>query len=336
MKTKRLLCSAAAIILTLSGCGNKALTKEESLTVYAMDTVMELKACGDEDAAKAALRAAEREILRLDALFRRDSEDSDIYKINHGTAQASADTAEIVRRAAEISASTDGAFDVTIAPVMDLWGFYGGNFRVPTDSEIVAALERVGYKNISVGGEAVTLSGGAQLDLGGIAKGFASEKIMKIFVENGISSALVSLGGNVRALGTKPNGEKWRIAVQNPDGGAYIGYLDISDLAVITSGGYQRCFERDGVVYHHIIDPATGYPADSGVKSVTVIGSDGTLADGLSTALFVMGLDKGTEYWRTHDGFDVIFVTNENEIYVTEGAADIFESDSHYEILDKT
>ncbi len=123
------------------------------------------------------------------------------------------------------------------------------------------------------------------------------------------------------------------MAVQHPDNESYIGVLSVSDTAVITSGGYQRFFEQDGVIYHHIIDPSTGYPADSGVKSVSIVSADATLADGLSTALFVMGLDAGAEYWRSHNGFDVVFITDNNEIYITEGIKDCFESQYEYTVI---
>ena len=148
---------------------------------------------------------------------------------------------------------------------------------------------------------------------------------------------MVSLGGNVQALGAKPDGSKWKVAVQNPDSDeSYIGVLEIAGKAVITSGGYERYFEKDGKTYHHIIDPATGYPADSGLKSVTIISSDGTLADGLSTSLFIMGKDKACDFWKEHsDKFDMILMTDDNELYVSEGIADVFSSDLTTNIVKK-
>lgn len=337
MKFKRLICCLTASIFITAGCtitetGQSEGSGEAEISVYAMDTVMNLKAYGSN--AESALREAEREILRLDSQLKRGSENSEVYKINSGgAAEISEDTAEIVSRALEISRLTGGAFDISIAPIMDLWGFYGNNFRVPAAEEIGMTLPLVGYENISVDGCAVSVKNEAKIDLGGIAKGFASDRIMEILRRNNIESGIISLGGNVQTLGEKPDGSKWRVAIQNPDGGAYIGTVGISDMAAVTSGGYQRFFERDGMVYHHIIDPKTGYPADSGVKSVTVFSSDGTLADGLSTALFVMGLNEGLEYWRNHGGFDAVFVTDDNKIYVTEGIESVFESEFDYEII---
>ena len=308
--------------------------EEAEKTVFAMDTVMTLKAYGEN--AKAALNSAEDEIIRLDTTLRRKSTDSEVYKINtEKSANVSDDTASLIKKALEICSSTNGAFDISIAPVMDLWGFYTKEFHVPSEKELDFELEKVDFNNITAEGNTVSLKDSTELDLGGIAKGFLSQRIMEIFRNNGISSGIVSLGGNIQTLGEKNGGGKWRIAVQSPDDDSYLGVVNVSDMAVITSGGYQRFFEQDGVIYHHIIDPKTGYSANSGLKSVTIVSSDGTLADGLSTALFVMGFDKGTDYWKEHDGFDVIFVTDDDQIHITSGLDGIFESKNNYSIITK-
>lgn len=334
MKFRRIFL-AAVCIAVLPACSvsdNEQTAYEAEKMVYAMDTVMTLKACGEN--AESALEEAEQEIIRLDNTLRRKSSDSEIYRINtEKKAEVSEDTAELIRDALDICSLTDGAFDISIAPVMDLWGFYTKDFRVPSDNELSQELERVDYRNISVDGNRVFADNGSQIDLGGIAKGFLSGRIIEIFKSNGVESGIISLGGNVQTFGIKPDGSAWKVAVQNPDDSAYIGTVAVSDKAVITSGGYQRFFEQDGVVYHHIIDPKTGCPAESGVKSVSVVSDNGTLADGLSTALFIMGLEKGTEYWKTHDGFDVIFVTDDNRICITQGLEDIFESEYAYSVI---
>lgn len=323
---------AAVCAVALSGCSQN--NAEVTKTIYAMDTVMTLKAYGKN--AELALDEAKKEIERLDYSLRRGNPDSEIYKINaDGSGTVSEDTAELIGDALEICRSTEGAFDISIAPVMDLWGFYTKDFYVPNDDELSSELSRVGYTNISVDKNNVSVSGGAQLDLGGIAKGYLSGKITEIFKNDGVESGIVSLGGNVQTLGKKTDGSEWKVAIQNPDNDTYIGALSVSDKAVITSGGYQRFFEKDGVRYHHIIDPKTGYPADSGVKSVSIVSDNGALADGLSTALFVMGLDEGTEYWRSHGGFDVVFMTDDNRVYITEGLKDIFESELEYSVITK-
>lgn len=178
---------------------------------------------------------------------------------------------------------------------------------------------------------------GMEIDLGGIAKGFTSSRVMEVFKEHGVKHGLVSLGGNVQALGTKENGKPWRVAIQNPESEMdYLGVLEIDNKCVITSGGYERFFEKEGVRYHHIIDPRTGYPADSGIISATIISDDGALADGLSTSLFIMGKDQAEKYWRSNaDKFDFILEDKEGRLYVTEGAAGILTTDAQTEVIKK-
>ena len=333
MKISYLLAPLICVIV-LAGCGrNTADSAEFSKAVFAMDTEMTLKAYGANS--ESAVNAAEREINRLDRLFDRGRDGSDINKVNaEGTAKVSSDTSALTETALDVCEATDGAFDITIAPVMDLWGFYTGEYQVPDDDELAKAMEKVDRAKVNVDGEVVSVKDGAKLDLGGIAKGYLSARIMEIFRENGVESGIVSLGGNVQALGLKPDGSKWRVAIQDPrETDMFIGSVSISDKAVITSGGYQRYFEDGGNIYHHIIDPSTGYPAESGLSSVSIISEDGATADGLSTALFVMGLDKGSDFWRAHNGFDVIFVTGDGEIYVTDGLSGVFESERKYTVI---
>ena len=234
-----------------------------------------------------------------------------------------------------MSSSTDGAFDITIAPVMDLWGFFTKDYRVPSDGEIKDALKYVDYRRVSVSGTRVSVGNGMKLDLGGIAKGYLSGRIIDIFKERGVSSGIVSLGGNVHCLGTRPDGEAWRVAVQNPSGEGYIGVLPVTDKAVVTSGGYQRYFESGGKTYHHIIDPKTGVSAESGLSSVTVVSEDGARADALSTALFVMGLDGAEKYYKERGGFEAVLVTDSGEVYVTDGLKDNFESEYEYKVINE-
>ena len=339
-KKKRLpeliMFTAIASLFLLTACSNPQKNnelKESSKTVYAMDTVMDISAYGSD--AETVLNTVEKEIMRLDNLLRRKNESSEVYKINScKSVYVSSDTANLIKKALDISKSTDGAFDISIAPVMDLWGFYTKEFNVPDESGLKDALSRVNYNNITVDGNNVSVSENTEIDLGGIAKGFLSDRIIQIYRENGIESGIVSLGGNVQTLGRKPDGKLWRVAIQNPDNeGAYLGILSVEDMAVITSGGYQRYFEKDGITYHHIINPDDGFPSNSGLKSVTVVGESGTLADGLSTALFVMGLQKSIDYWKTCDGIDIVMLTDNDELYITEGLKDIFESSYKYNII---
>ena len=176
---------------------------------------------------------------------------------------------------------------------------------------------------------------GLEIDLGGIAKGFTGDRVGEIFSRYNINSGIISLGGNVQAYGTKTNGKPWRVAIQNPESSMeYLGVLDVQDKAVVTSGGYERFFEENGVRYHHIIDPRTGYPADSGLISATIVCEKGILADGLSTSLFIMGKDQAEKFWRESDlYFDYILEDKGGTLYVTEGIADSLMTDAKVEVV---
>ena len=179
-------------------------------------------------------------------------------------------------------------------------------------------------------------AGGKTCTIGGIAKGYAAGRVRTILREAGVTSAIISLGGNVAAVGKKPDGSAWTVGLQDPDRPeAYFGTVSIEDACVVTSGAYQRYFEENGVCYHHILDPHTGCPAESGVKSVSVVAQDDTLADALSTALFVMGLDAGAELWNSSGlSFEAVFVTDDNTVWITPGLAGRYRSNRPYQILE--
>lgn len=312
---------------------------EASKDIFAMDTYMTVTAYGEK--AQDAVDAAEAEIERLDAFLSTGNADSEVVKLNEAkNATLSEDGGYLVERALELNKETDGAFDIAIYPVMEAWGFPTQNFRVPSADELTELLKHVDASEISYNKTTREISfadSQMKIDLGGIAKGYTSSRIMDIFKENGITSGLVNLGGNVQALGAKTDGSNWRVAVQSPDDTEdYLGVLSIQNKAVITSGGYERYFEQDGVTYHHIIDPKTGYPAENGLVSVTIVSEDGTLADGLSTSLFIMGEEKAAEFWRAHsEEFDAVLVTDDGTIYVTEGLKDSFTTEQDMKIITK-
>lgn len=321
-----------------AGCGQQQKTEqtegtEESASqdIFAMDTYMSVTAYGAD--AESAVSDAIAEIERLDALLSTGETDSEIYKLNqNGGGSISEDTSYLLERALEIWKSTDGCFEIGIYPLMQEWGFTDGNYKVPDKETLQKLLPLADSSKIDFNEKDQTVSfeqDGMEIDFGGIAKGYTSGRIMDIFREHGIISGMVSLGGNVQVLGTKTDGSKWRVAVQNPeDTENYLGVLETQDRAVITSGGYERYFEQDGKTYQHILDPKTGYPADSGLTSVTIVSADGTLADGLSTSLFVMGKEKAVAYWRAHsEEFDAILVEKDGTVSVTENIADQFTPD---------
>lgn len=321
----------AAVILT-SGC---SLESKYDCEFYAMDTVMTINAYGSKS--ESAVKAAQNEISRLDRLLSVQSETSEIFKLNQSKEMTvSEDTLTLITRSKEIYTLTDGAFDISCEPLTREWGFYSGlENRVPSQQAIENALKGVGAAHIKIKDSTITLDENTSLDLGGIAKGYASQKAAEILKENGVNSALMSLGGNVRAVGSKPDGENWSVAITDPDDNSKsIGTLKISDKAVVTSGGYQRYFEENGQIYHHIIDTKTGYPADSGLKSVTIVSSDDTLADALSTSLFVMGLEKSGEFYSENSSlFGAVFITDKGEIYVTDNLKDSFMSEQGFEVI---
>lgn len=351
-KLRLILASAVVASMLLTGCGTASNTKNTgsasetqttnsttassaqpvSQEIFAMDTYMTVTAYGDN--AQKGVTDAVAEIQRLDNLLSIGKEDSEISKLNKsGCAALSDDTAVMVTKALDLYKSTGGAFDITVLPLMELWGFTTQEYYVPTEDEIQSTLQRVGADKLTWDESTKTLTLGdkQEIDLGGIAKGFTSSRIMEIFKKDGVTCGMVSLGGNVHLLGTKQDGSAWRVGIQDPDSerNIMLGVLEASDCAIITSGAYERHFEKDGVTYHHIVDPATGKPSNSGLTSVTIVSKDGTLADGLSTSLFVMGKDKAIAYWKQHaDEFDTILVDKDRNVYITEGIAGNFSPDS--------
>lgn len=308
--------------------------------IFAMDTYMTITGYGEQ--CEEAVEAAVAEVERLDALLSVGSEESEIGQINlTGSGHLSEETAMMVEKSLELYQDTKGAFDITIYPMMALWGFTTGNFRVPEEEEIAETLKLVDCGSLiyDSGTRLLTLGERQGIDLGAIAKGFTSNRLMEIFEEYDLLSGVVSLGGNVQCYGTKTDGSLWRCGIQNPlnpESGNVVGIVQVSDCAVITSGGYERYFtdEATGKTYHHILDPSTGISADSDLLSVTIVSPDGMLADGLSTACFILGLEKATDLWREKsDSFDMVLVTTDEKIYVTEPLTSCFSSKKEVNII---
>ena len=322
----RALCLILALCLALAGCGRRPDGTPHRRTVFAMDTVMNLTAYGENG--DAALDAAETEIKRLDALLARGTEGSAVYTLNHDGTVVDAEVAALLQTCGSISLATGGAFDPTVAELLALWGFGSGagEHRVPTQAEIDSSLAHVGEKHLHIDGAQVILDLPAQLDLGGVAKGYAGERLFARMKESGVTSAVLDLGGDVALWGGKLDGP-WRVAIKDPaDEGAFLGVLETDgDRFIMTSGVYERYFEENGVRYHHILDPKTGYPADSDLVSATVICSDGVWADALATACCVLGAEGALalrERAAADMPFDVILVTADGRVlYTCEGFA---------------
>ena len=316
---------------------------EYSQEVFAMDTYMTVTAYGAK--AQEAVEESISEIQRLDNLWSVGNAESEIAQINeNGSLVLSEETATLIEESLDLYKETDGKFDITIYPLMVEWGFTSQNYKVPAQERIEELLAYVDADAIEYNKETreLKLPEHVQIDLGGIAKGYTSAHIMDIFAKYDIVSGLVSLGGNVQTYGTKTDGSNWKVGVENPDQTVgqlsksdYVGVIQIADKAVITSGGYERYFEEDGVTYHHIIDPDTGKPANNGLISVTIVSDDGLLADGLSTSLFIMGKEKAIDFWREHsDQFDTILVDDQGGITVTAGLKEAFDSELDFDIVE--
>lgn len=330
------LCSIFLSFAFLTGCSGQEvpesavkLTETQTTAFFAMDTVMELTVYCEPQ----LLEQAENRVEALEALFSVTDEDSEIYIANHsGTASLSEDSAMLLSEGLALCQRTGGALDLSIYPVMQAWGFTADHCRVPEKDELSKLVSRVDYRQINFDPKkrSVALGAGMEIDLGSIAIGYAGDRLTELLQNAGVSSALLNLGGNIQVLGSKPDGSPWKIAIQNPAGDGNIGVRSASDCAVITSGGYERFFEEDGQIYWHIIDPSTGYPAHSGLTSVTVVGESGTLCDGLSTALLVMGKEAAAALWRGSDDFEAVFVSEDGSVAITEGLEASFSLTEDY------
>lgn len=336
-KKKYIFAIEAAVIILIIGCILHTRNyKQSHAELFTMDTIISLTTYGADG--QEAVDEATKEINRLNSLWSVGSPNSEISQINDiGGGKISPDTASLLQIAITAYQQTDGLFDFTIYPLMELWGFTSQEYHVPEQREISALLSTVDGSSVTVRDDhAVTLAPGQKIDLGGIAKGYASARIMEIFRKHGIKSALVSLGGNIQTLGRRPDGKPWRVGIQDPNGttGEYLAVLSVKDKAVITSGGYERYFIENNRTYIHILDPRTGYPADSDLLSVTVISEDGAKADALSTALYIMGREKAVDYWKAHASeFDLVLIDDTNVIYATDGVKDAIEAEQEIIIL---
>lgn len=296
------------------------------LETISMGTIITQKIYG-KNAQKAAIKA-EEEIKELESLMSFFLETSEVSKINKNAGlsevQVSSDVLYVLNRAKYFSEISDGAFDITIGPVAKLWGIFTDKAKIPSKEEITYALKFTGYEDISINnglGSVMLKKAGESVDLGAIAKGYAADKVIDIYKQYNIESAFVNLGGNVMVLGTKPDGTPWRIGIQNPilERGLCLGAVNAIGKTIVTSGDYVRYIEKDNKKYHHILDPRTGYPADSRLISTTIVSEKSIGADAISTAIFILGLDEGMKLINSMKDMEAIFITKNKEIHVTEG-----------------
>ncbi|WP_425446466.1 FAD:protein FMN transferase [Dethiothermospora halolimnae] len=259
---------------------------------------------------------------------------SEVIDINSNSGEnfvkVSRDTFNVIEKSLYYSELSKGYFDITVGPIVKLWNIGSDDARVPTKDEIKATLPKVDYKKILINKdtkEVMLKDKGMVIDLGGIAKGYVADEVKNLLVDNGVEHGIINLGGNVYTLGTKVDGSKWKIGIQNPleTRGAYIGTVSVSNKSIVTSGIYERFFEKDGKRYHHILSPFTGYPVNNNLSGVSIISDKSIDGDALSTSIFSIGLKEGKKIIENLDGVDAIFITKDKKISITSGLKDNFE-----------
>ena len=329
---KRLLCALLALsLLTLPGC--KRAPEPVEFSTFAMDTMMSFTLYGDKEKCAIARSTIGMILSDYEAALSATREDGGIAKVNRADGQpVELGSPQLLERTLELCEVTGGALDITAYPAVKAWGFTQEEHQVPSPAELAELVEKIDYTAIKLEGDTVTLPAGVEIDLGAVAKGYVGDVLAG---QIGLTSALLDLGqSTIVAVGSKPQGTPWRIGVVDPARpGSYFAVVELEDCAMGTSGGYQRYFEQDGITYWHILDPDTAAPARSGLASVTVVSPSALTCDGLSTALFVMGLEDGAQFWRDHPelDFEAVFVTETGEIYRTAGLEGRFSLAEGYE-----
>lgn len=322
MKKKMLaLTSAALIAFSAVSCTSPSESESLSETGMYFDTVVTVEAWGTtRDVLENCMDMCEK----YEQLFSAHIETSEISEINRAAGrpvEVSPETAELIQLGCRFGELTDGKFDITIAPASMLWDFHhADNPVVPDSGKLKEAASHTDYRCVHVDGCTVTLSDpDAMIDPGGIAKGYIADRIKEYLQSQGVGHALINLGGNMLAVGGRYDGADFRIGIQEPfaDSGTVIAAVSVSDASVVSSGNYERYFEKDGVLYHHILDPDTGMPADTGLYQVTVLSESSAEGDALSTACFLLGPEKGMELIRSLDGVEAVFVTDDMEILLS-------------------
>jgi len=303
-----------------------------------MDTIVEFKVYGNNSAKKALEKAIDR-IREIEDRMSATKEDSDVAMINKNAGKQPVkvhdDTFYVIKKALEYSELTNGDFDITVRPLIDLWDILSDNPRVPSQEEIMDKLALVDYRKVKLdeGNKTVYLEReGMGIDLGAIAKGYAGDEAVRILKKAGVKSALINIGGNVLVIGRKPDDTLWRIGIRDPrseeTGETHVAVLEVEDTTIVSSGDYERymfdIYKETGIRYHHIFDPKTGSPARSGIISCTIVADSSIDADALSTSFFIKGLDEGLKFIERIDGVEAIAITEDKKIYMTDGLKNKF------------
>lgn len=348
MKRKILPIFLCVILLSLFVCNGCAKhTDPISQTDFYFDTVITITLYDTDRLGKERCSKILASCFSLcetyEAMLSRTKEGSDIWKINHAQGApvtVHRETADLLRKSLSYCEQTDGIVDITIAPVSDLWNFSSENLlqiqdsdtassAVPTDAQLQKQLTHVNYRTVQISENTVTLSDpDAALDLGCIAKGYIADKLKEHLQAQGISSALINLGGNIQTIGTKPDGSAFMLGIQKPfeDASTPVATLPVTDASLVSSGVYERYFESDGILYHHLLNPQNGMPENNGLLGVTILTACSADADVLSTAAFLLGLEKGMAYIEALPDTEAVFITEDGTLHPTSGLSGILQT----------
>lgn len=313
----------------VSGCKSQPAVIEEE--IYALNTIINITVY---DGSTESVDKAKKEIKRLEGLFSVTDENSDLSRVNSSPdvfVNVSEDTFNVIKTSTEVSENTNGIFDITVYPAVKIWGFTTDEYKVPEDSELAQVKKNIDYKKIELNetNQSVKVPNGMELDLGGIAKGYVADKAAEVLISNGVKSALLNFGGNIRLIGLKPDGSEYKIGIKAPFSDGYFAVLKANNTTISTAGGYERYFEENGKRYHHILNPSTASPAESDILSSTVVGNQGEVCDALATSVFIKGSEGIAELSEKYPDYGFIALT-ENAVYVSESLSDSLELTENY------
>lgn len=323
-----------AIFFT-SACSNNATFQAYSREGFTLGTILSITIYSKEKVKDEVFTEIFEKIDEIEKKMTINAQvNSEVEQINAAAGKdfvrVSDETYNLIKESVNFTKSTEGTFDLTVGSLVKLWNIGFDDAKVPAVADIQQSLELIGVDDVTLNetDKSIKLErAGMMIDLGGIAKGYAADVAAQMLIDQGYKSALINLSSSIWCVGKKPDGKLFKVGIRDPEGAqaSYIGVVSVEDNTVDTSGTYERFFEDKGITYHHILDPATGYPAENDLYSVTILTPNCTTADALSTGIFIMGLEKGYEYIEQLEGVEAIFVTRDKEIYLTEGAKDMFK-----------
>ena len=338
LKTK--LLTVALVIFTLinvTACNRSVDKKPVTKTNFMLNTLIKIQAFGPN--ASEAIDKAFNRIADIEKKMTVKAESSEVIEINkragEGFYTVSSDTFFVIKKSLQYAKLSKGKFDITVGPLVKLWGIGTEEARVPITSEINETLPLVDYRQVELNEDengVFLKKHGMAIDLGGIAKGYAADEVVKILRQNGVESGIADLGGNIFVLGSKPDGKPWKIGLQNPfdTRGSIFAIVEVTDKTLVTSGPYERFFKKNEKMYHHILDTYSGFPVENGLMGVTIVSDVSIDADALSTAVFSLGLEDGMKFVEEQKHIDAVFITNDYKVYTSSGIKNY-----NFEIINK-